>query len=376
MPGQFVPIGGGKAFIPDPLPPKLDFDPGLARRLAEASEALGRLDGLGRTLPNPHLLVRPFIRVEAVLSSRIEGTQASLTDLYAAEAQPALFPTLERRDDVIEVRNYVRALEYGLKRRLELPIGSRLLREMHAMLLEGARGRNRAPGAFRSVQNWVGGSNRIEEAAYIPPPPQEVPRLIAELERYIHSDSPYHALVDIALVHYQFEAIHPFLDGNGRIGRLLITLMLVDRGLLASPLLYLSAYFERNRGKYYDLLLDVTLKDHWRAWLDFFLEGVRVQSLDAIERARALVELRERYRETLQQRRAGPALHAVAEHLFARPVFSIRQLERELSLSYAAVNQAVSQLTKLGWIVETTGQKRNRLFTAFDVLRILNPSGQ
>ncbi|WP_287418153.1 Fic/DOC family N-terminal domain-containing protein, partial [Oceanithermus sp.] len=267
-PGRLVGIGPGLwAFAPDPLPPKLEWTSELVRALAEAERALGELAGLGRTLPNPYLFTQPFLRREAVLSSRIEGTQASLADLYAFEAQPALFALPEQRNDVLEVRNYVRALEHGLARLRELPLCLRLLREMHAILLEGARGQNRAPGEFRRVQNWIGGSGSIEDAVYVPPPPGEILSALDALEKYLNGESPYPALVDVALVHYQFEAIHPFLDGNGRIGRLLITLMLIERGLLHEPLLYLSAYFERQREHYYRLLLEVSQKGAWEAWV-------------------------------------------------------------------------------------------------------------
>ncbi len=372
MSGQYLPISGGlRAFVPDPLPPRLEISGPLAKLLAEASESLGRLDGVGRNLPNPHLLVRPFVNVEAVFSSRIEGTQASLRDLYAAEASPPLFPA-EQRVDILEVRNYVRALEYGVQRIEEIPISTRLLREMHRILLEGVRGQNRAPGELRTVQNWIGGPGTIEHAVYIPPPPQEVPRLMAQLERYIHVESPFHTLVDLALIHYQFEAIHPFLDGNGRIGRLLIVLLLLARGILEQPLLYLSAFFERHRSRYYELLLKVSVEGAWEAWITFFLEGIRSQANDALMRAKKLNDLREYYRIALQASKAGPVLRAIADQLFVTPVFSVRQLERETGFSFAAVNRAVQELRAVGWIEEITGQRRNRLFAAPEVLDVLN----
>ncbi len=360
------------AFLPDPLPPHLELKTPVVKLLAEASEALGRLDGVGRNLPNPHLLVRPFVNVEAVFSSRIEGTQASLRDLYAAEASLPLFP-LERRVDVLEVRNYVRALEYGIQLLKDIPISTRLLREMHRVLLEGVRGQNRAPGALRTVQNWIGGPGGIEHAVYIPPPPQEVPRLMVQLERYIHSESPFHTLVDLALIHYQFEAIHPFLDGNGRIGRLLIVLLLLARGVLEQPLLYLSAFFERHRSRYYELLLKVSVAGAWEEWITFFLEGVRSQANDALLRAKRLSDLREAYRSALQASKAGPVQRALADQLFVTPVFSVRQLERETGFSFAAINRAVQELQAAGWVEEITGHRRNRLFAAPEVLDVLNP---
>ena len=373
MAGRRVPIGNGLwAFIPDPLPPRIELSGPLVKLVAEASEALGRLDGVGRNLPNPHLLVQPFISVEAVSSSRIEGTQASLQDLYAAEAAPPLFPH-ERRNDVREVKNYIRALEHGISRLQDLPISTRLLREMHRILLEGVRGQNRAPGELRPVQNWIGGPGPIEHAVYIPPPPQEVPRLMSELERYIHGESPFPTLVDLALVHYQFEAIHPFLDGNGRIGRLLIVLMLLERGVLKQPLLYLSAYFERHQRRYYELLRRVSEEGAWEDWLLFFLTGVRDQASDALSRAARLNDLRERYRAQLQAAQASPVQQAIADQLFVTPVFSLRQLEKETGYSFAALSRAVRELEAAGLIREITGQRRNRLFAAPEILALLNP---
>src|SRR5215210_6228035 len=275
-PGRLVSVGDRRwAFVPESLPPKLDYGPPLAAALSEADRTLGELAGLGRTLPNPYLLTRPFLRREAVLSSRIEGTRASLVDLFAFEVEPPLFAEPERSDDVQEVGNYVRALEHSMARLEELPISQRLLQEMHAVLMEGMRGQQRDPGEFRRILNWIGppGSG-LDEATYVPPPPAEIPTALTELERYVHGDTGLLPLLDIALVHYQFEAIHPFLDGNGRIGRLLITLMLIERDLLPEPLLYLSAYFERHRGAYYDHLLAVSQKGEWEGWLLFFLRGV------------------------------------------------------------------------------------------------------
>ncbi len=371
-PGRLVGIGPGLwAFAPDPLPPKLEWTSELVRALAEAERALGELAGLGRTLPNPYLFTRPFLRREAVLSSRIEGTQASLADLYAFEAQPALFALPEQRNDVLEVRNYVRALEHGLARLRELPLCLRLLREMHAILLEGARGQNRAPGEFRRVQNWIGGSGSIEDAIYVPPPPGEVLPALDALEKYLHGESPYPALVDIALVHYQFEAIHPFLDGNGRIGRLLITLMLIERGLLHEPLLYLSAYFERQREHYYRLLLEVSQKGAWEAWVRFFLEGVAKESRDVARRAGALLDLRERYRQTFQAESAGATLLAAVDHLFAQPVFDIRGLQKTLGVTFEAARRAVARLEAAGVLTEITGQRRSRVYAAKEVLEHL-----
>jgi len=359
------------AFVPHPLPPRFELDHELALLLANASLALGRLDGLGHRLPNPRLLIRPFARIEAVGSTRIEGTQASLADLYAAEAEVPLFPPGEVRDDALEVRNYVRAFELGLDLLSELPISVRLLREIHAVLMEGVRGRNKAPGELRRGQNWIGGYD-LRSATYVPPPHHLVPDLLSQLEHYINQEySPHHPLVDLALVHYQFEAIHPFWDGNGRMGRLLITLMLLDKKLLEQPLLYLSSYFEQTRDEYYHLLHRVSTDGDWRSWVAYFLEGVRIQALDALERSARLVELREHYRETLQGARARGTLLRVVDHLFARPIFTVRQLESELGIRFATANKAVAQLTQAGILTELTGHRRNRLFAANGVLDLL-----
>jgi Fic family protein len=372
-PGRLVSAGDRRwAFVPDALPPKLDYGSRLVAALSEADRALGELAGLGRTLPNPYLLTRPFLRREAVLSSRIEGTQASLVDLYAFEAETPLFDEPERRDDVQEVQNYVRALEHGMKRLEDLPISVRLVREMHAVLMEGVRGAQRDPGEFRRVQNWIGPPGAdIEEATYVPPPPGEIPATLGALERYVHEDTGLPPLVDIALVHYQFEAIHPFLDGNGRIGRLLITLMLIERDLLPEPLLYLSAYFERHRRAYYDHLLAVSQKGAWEEWLLFFLNGVLTEARDASRRAGKLFDLRETYRERFQREGGRINLLTTIDHLFARPVTDIRELEGTLGVSFEAARRLVALLEGEGVLKEITGRRRNRVYAAQEIMQIL-----
>jgi Fic family protein len=372
-PGKLVSVGEGRwAFVPASLPPKLDYGPPLVAALSEADRALGELAGLGRTLPNPYLLTRPFLRREAVLSSRIEGTSASLVDLFAFEAEPPLFGESERRDDVQEVRNYVRALEHGMVRLEDLPISQRLMREMHAVLMEGVRGAQRDPGESRRILIWIGPPGAgLDEATYVPPPPAEIPAALSALERYIHGDTGLPPLLDIALVHYQFEAIHPFLDGNGRIGRLLITLMLIERDLLPEPLLYLSAYFERHRGAYYDHLLAVSQKGEWEEWLHFFLRGVSVEARDASRRAAKLFELRETYRERFQKEGARANQLAAMNHLFANPVTSIRELAEDLGVSFEAARRLVSSLEERGVLEEITGRRRNRMYAAREILQVL-----
>jgi len=372
-PGRLVSVEEGRwAFVPGPLPPNLEYGPTLVAVLSEADRALGELAGLGRTLPNPYLLTRPFLRREAVLSSRIEGTRASLVDLFAFEVEPPLFAEPERSDDVQEVGNYVRALEHSMARLEELPISQRLLREMHAVLMEGMRGQQRDPGEFRRILNWIGPPGaRLEEATYVPPPPAEIPAALSALERYIHGNTGLPPLLDIALVHYQFEAIHPFPDGNGRIGRLLITLMLIERDLLPEPLLYLSAYFERHRGAYYDHLLAVSQKAEWEGWLLFFLRGVSVEARDASRRAGKLFELRETYRERLQREGARPNLLTATNHLFANPVTSIRELSEVLGVTFEAARRLVGSLEERGVLEEITGRRRNRVYAASEILQVL-----
>lgn len=265
------------AFVPDPLPPPLSIDWDLARVLSGADRALSELAGLARTLPNPHLLIGPFIRREAVLSSRIEGTQASLSDLFFFEAAypEKGLPARESASDVQEVANYVKALEYALKRVRDLPLSLRLIREVHEILLSGVRGGNWTPGEFRRSQNWIGPPGcTLMEAEFVPPPPHEMMESLSELEKFLHRPSNLPPLVKTALVHYQFEAVHPFLDGNGRIGRLLISLLLRHENLLDQPFLYLSAFFERRRSEYYAKLLDISKSGQWRSWMEFFMQGV------------------------------------------------------------------------------------------------------
>lgn len=358
-------------FVPQPLPPDLSLPPDLIVALSEADRALGQLAGLGRSLVNPHLLMLPFSRREAVLSSRIEGTQASLSDLYAYEAvQLAMF---ESPSDVREVFNYVQALEYGLERLETLPLSLRLIREIHAKLMAGVRGETQTPGEFRRSPNWIGpAGSSLTTATYVPPAPDELPAALDAFEKYLHADPDWPPLIRLGLIHYQFEAIHPFLDGNGRIGRLLITLLLVSWGLLPRPLLYLSAYIEANRQRYYDLLLAVSQRGEWLAWLHFFLEGVASQALDAVTRAERLHSLRESYRRQLQQERASAKLLQAIDLLFVRPVVTVQHLETELQVSFATAGKYVSRLTAQGILREITGQARNRVFLAEAILQAID----
>jgi Fic family protein len=369
------------AFVPHALPPVLTWTPTVVAALSDADRALGELAGLGRSLLNPHLLIAPFVRREAVLSSRIEGTQASLSDLYAYEAvqKTAVQLTMfKRRPDVHEVYNYVQALEYGLDRLQSLPLSLRLIREIHARLMEGVRGEHGTPGAFRRSQNWIGPPGcSLEDATLVPPPVPEMKEALGAFEKYLHAPSGLPPLVRLGLVHYQFEAIHPFLDGNGRIGRLLITLLLCAENLLSEPLLYLSAYFETHRQTYYDLLLAVSQQGAWEAWLVFFLQGVIAQARDAVARARRLQDLRERYREQFQAERAAGRLLQTVDLLFARPVMTMPQISEALGVNYATATRYINRLEDAAILREISGRARNRVYRADEVLAAIEePLGQ
>jgi Fic family protein len=369
------------AFVPHPLPPAFTWTPSVVAALSDADRALGELAGLGRSLPNPHLLIAPFIRREAVLSSRIEGTQASLSDLLAYEAVQNLAVQLtmfEPPPDVREVYNYVRALEYGLDRLQSLPLSLRLIREIHTRLMEGVRGEHGTPGEFRCSQNWIGPPGcRLEEATFVPPPVPEMKGALSAFEQFLHTPSDWPPLARLGLVHYQFEAIHPFLDGNGRIGRLLITLLLCAERLLPEPLLYLSAYLASHRQDYYDLLLAVSREGAWEAWLVFFLRGVVAQAQDAVVRAQRLQDLREQYREQFQAERAAGRLLQVVDLLFARPVMTMPQIAEALGVNYATATRYIRQLEESTLLREITGQARNRVYRADEVVdAIEKPLGQ
>ncbi len=367
----YVVAGDYHAFVPHPLPPRLAWTSELVADLSEADRALGELAGLGRVLPNPHLLIVPFIRREAVLSSQIEGTRASLSDLYAYEAvQLALF---DRPSDVREVHNYVRALEYGLERLNALLLSLRLIRELHAQLMEGRDVQHKTPGEFRRSQNWIGSPKcALKDAAFVPPPVPEMTEALHALESYLHAKSGLPPLVRLGLIHYQFEAIHPFLDGNGRVGRLLITLLLCAWGLLPQPLLYLSAYFEAQRQAYYNHLLAVSERGAWEAWLRFFLRGVKQQSTDAVLRARRLQQLREQYRERLQGARAAARLLRMVDLLLARPIVSIPQAAQALGVSHQSASRYVEALQAAGIVREVTGRARDRAYCADAVLEAIS----
>ncbi|MGH9795938.1 MAG: Fic family protein [Candidatus Acidiferrales bacterium] len=357
-------------YVPAPLPPKLDLGLEALEELSEANLALGQLEGIGHRLPNPHLLIGPFLRREAVLSSRIEGTEANAEDLLLFEAAPTEEP---KSPDVREVSNYVKALQHGLQRLHKLPVGLDLIREMHKVLTEGVRGGEKRPGEFRTTQNYIGRPGQpVSEARFVPPPPDEVGRVLGELEKFLQAKSPYPALINLALIHYQFETIHPFVDGNGRVGRLLISLLLCDWKLLSQPLLYLSAFFERNRRAYSDLMLAVSKKGTWMDWIQFFLRGVAQQSRDGVLRSKQLLQLWEDYRGKVQMARAFGHLLRIVDQLFETPAMTIRQIQKRLKVSYPTAEANIERLVAAGILVEHTGRLRNRIYVAPDIIRIID----
>lgn len=358
---------GYHAFIPAGLPPALNFDDDLVLMLSRADAALSELSGLGRVLPNPHLLISPLVRREAVQSSRIEGTQASLSDILLDEATPAQAEA-GNAADLREVHNYVTALEHGIARLKELPLSLRLVRELHGKLMTGVRGDKSTPGEFRRSQNWIGpaGSN-LMNASYVPPPVDEMHELLADWERYLHLRDRTPDLIQCAIMHEQFEAIHPFLDGNGRVGRLMITLFLIERGRLSQPLLYLSDFVERHRSDYYDLLQRVRTHGEWIPWLRYFLTGVEETARDAATRARRLLELRE---SLLQQ--AAPAL---VDQLLINPYITISKAAAVLAVSQPTATKVLKKLEADGILQETTRRTWGKVYLARGVLAAIeNPA--
>ncbi|RCS22101.1 Fic family protein [Phyllobacterium salinisoli] len=373
--GRYVetPVAGEivRAFVPPPLPPKPQIDVlALLERLSLAERALGRLDGITMLLPRQELFLYMYVRKEAVLSSQIEGTQSTLTDLLRFENQAQ---TGEPIDDIREVSNYVDAMMYGLERLEELPLSLRLIREMHARLLQSGRGGTKSPGDFRRSQNWIGGS-RPGNALYVPPPVTELDACLDALERFIHEDgSQLPALIKAGLLHVQFETIHPFLDGNGRIGRLLVTLYLCVNGVLRKPLLYLSLFLKTHRADYYRLLQEVRENGNWEAWLDFFLAGVAETANQAFEAATRIVDLfkEDRERITNESDRAGSALR-IHDLFQQNPFLTSNQLVQQTGLSAPTVNAALADLEKMGIVEEITGRKRGRVFSYRRYLAILS----
>lgn len=363
--GRYVrQIAGFRAFVPRPLPPDppIQMDGELQTLLSQADRALGRLDGATEILPNPDLFVAMYVRKEAVLSSQIEGTQASLIDILEFESAAT---TPDNPHDIAEVVNYVAALNYGLQRLETLPLSLRLLREIHSHLMQGVRGAEKHPGEFRTSQNWIGRAGAtINTAQFVPPPVPDMLIALGDIEAFLHSDIPIPILLKVGLVHAQFETIHPFLDGNGRIGRLLITFLLCQNQVLQRPLLYLSHFLKANRTEYYRLLQGVRDHGDWEAWLKFFLLGVSVVAEQATQTARQIVRMRERHRKILMEHLSASATPALKllEHLFERPVITVREAAEVMGRQFPNANRLVRKLEQLGVLRELTAQSRNRLF--------------
>jgi Uncharacterized conserved protein len=362
---------GYDAFVPAPLPPAIEYTPALVRLLSVADAALSELSGVGHILPNPHILIAPYVRREAVLSSRIEGTHASLSELLADEAGQGM-PVSP--DDVHEVRNYVVALDYGIDRLRSLPMSLRLVRELHQRLMQGVRGDRATPGEFRRSQNWIGPhGSTAANAPYVPPPPQEMQEALAAWEGFLHRRDELPDLIQCALMHEHFEAIHPFLDGNGRVGRLLITLFLIERGRLSQPLLYLSEFIERNRDDYYRGLMRIRTHGDWNGWLHYFLAGVEWSARRAVRQARQLLALREGMRASVT---AQPRALALVDPLFENPYLDANRIKRLLGVSDPTARKALAALEGAGLIEETTGRAWGRQYLARGVLAAIEDPGE
>jgi Fic family protein len=374
--GKYVKQPGGyKAFLPAPLPPDqpVAMDGELTKLLSDADRALGRLDGIGSVLPNPDLFVAMYVRQEAVLSSQIEGTQSTLEDVLQFEVDAK---GLDLPKDVEEVVNYVRAMNYGVKRLTELPLSLRLIREIHAELLEGVRGAHRDPGEFRKAQNWIGPAGAsLASATFVPPAVLDMHEALDKFEKFLHDDS-LPVLIHCGLAHAQFETIHPFLDGNGRVGRLLITFLLCERQTLHRPLLYLSHYLKLHRAEYYDRLMAIRNQGDWEGWLKFFLRGVEEVSAQAIGTSRQIFALRDEHRAAINKDLASGAASALRllDYLYEQPIVSVRMVERHLQSSFVTANKLVEQFGKLGILKETTGGLRNRRYSYVPYLALFEAS--
>lgn len=365
---RIVPQKGYLAFHPRSMPESVDLSAATVRRLTDAEAALGRLTGVSRLLPNPHLLIRPYILREALASTRIEGTRASLASVLEAEAGGDI-----RDPDIEEVVNYVRAMELGLSLLDELPFSLRLIKEMHAILLEGVRGRERQPGEIRRTQNWIGPPGcTLQTASFVPPPPDELGDLLSDWERFANTNTAMPVLIQSALLHFQFETIHPFLDGNGRVGRLLIIFHLILQNRLPSPLLHLSPFFENHRSTYYDLLQSTRTTGDPEAWFDFYLTGIEEQAGDAVTRSERLMDLRETYRSQVLDATRGSAVGLV-DVLFAQPVLSARTVEDHLDVKRPSALRTLDLFTEMGILTEMDpGPRRQRRFVARDIMALLS----
>jgi Fic family protein len=365
---------GHLTFIPESLPPPINYDESLTSLISEASIQLGNLSGIGKLMPNPHLLIRPYLRREAVLSSKIEGTQASIMDVFRFEAG-GVQEKENKSKRTTEVVNYVHALEECLnfvKKGAQIDL--KMIRNAHKRLMQDVRGQELEPGRFRKVQNWIGiEGTRIQDATYVPPAPEYLNDLLKGLEKFIQNPpGRISVLVQCAMMHYQFEAIHPFGDGNGRIGRLLITLLLAQRKVLDLPLLYLSAYIDRNKQQYYSLLLQVSQKSAWEEWLRFFLHGIVAQASDAVNNIQRLMALKAAYDGKLRTRKASGSMTRLTDYLFANPMITVPGAARYLGITYPPAKSAVEKLKDMGILIEYNDKERGRVFVAKEIMAILS----
>jgi Fic family protein len=362
---------GFRAFIPAPLPPDppVELDGELRAMLSDADISLGRLDGIVKVIPDPDFFVAMYVRREAVLSSQIEGTQSTLEDLLEVELEPA---AQDRYADVGDIVNYIAAMNHGLVRLNELPLSLRLIREIHNELLRDGRGAHATPGEFRTSQNWIGPAGAsLAQATFVPPPVPEMKRALGDFETFLHAEQDDALLIRAGLAHAQFETIHPFLDGNGRVGRLLITFLLVHGGALREPLLYLSYYFKLHRSEYYDRLMAVRLRGDWEGWLRFFLQGVAETARQATDTAERIFELRERHRTLILGDTGANGLKLLSM-LFQRPLVNVNVVSKDLDVSFPTANRLVARFEELGLLREVTGQRRSRLFRYEPYLRLFD----
>ncbi|MHC4725472.1 MAG: Fic family protein [Planctomycetota bacterium] len=366
--GKYIKCVGYEAFVPEPLSPEIVWTDRLIRSLSDADRLIGQLSGEGKQLPNPHLLIRPFIKREAVLSSKIEGTQATLGELLANDAGAIVNRS---PDDLREVGNYVTALDYGIKRLKTLPLSLRLIREVHEKLMEGVRGDHATPGEFRKTQNWIGPAGcTLQNATYVPPSPDLMMDCLGTWEQFLHVQK-IPPLVQVGLLHYQFEAIHPFLDGNGRVGRLLIVLFLVERKVLTAPLLYISAFFEATRSEYYNLLLAVSRESNWNQWLEYFLNGIARMSEDVLSRAERINLLLQGWKE----RTAGQKpkiLFGVIDLLAENPFWSTKMISERLQVAFTTAQRAINVLVEKEVLSQVDNAQRGRVFCANAIMKILD----
>lgn len=355
-------------FIPDPLPPKIKFDDELVLILSKAEEKLGKLSGIGLTLPSPNLLIIPYLRKEAIMSTRIEGTRISLQEVLLSEAKEEE----EKTPDAREVVNYINTVNYALKQIEESPIDLGLIRNMHKILMKGVRGNEMAPGEFRLVQNWIGSKlSKVSEATFVPPNPEEVPKLMKQLIDYLNTEHPVPVLVRCALMHYQFETIHPFCDGNGRIGRSLITVYLCKKKKIIKPLLYISEFFEKYKTQYNELLLKTGETGEFEEWIKFFLKAVEVQSDDALSRAHKLLTLREEYRKKILNETQTADILKIIDSLFSNPFITIAKATKISEVSYPTAKKYIHKLIEHEILTETKRLQREKTYVSHEIYEII-----